>query len=240
MLCARSVLAVAAQGLVAAILALQGAASPWQEAEPWFPVYATLIDAGCLALLLWFVRREGISLWALIGFNRSRLGRDILLAFALIPSCLLFIFGGVALSSALIFGNVSGPQFSEPLPLVASLYALLVWPLIWGFTEQMTYNGYLAPRLQVLSGSTVLAVTLVALFWSLQHAFMPLSFDAAFMLHRFVSSIPNSLFMIVVYLRLRRLLRTSARNQDWRAKAYDDWSEDLEYLEREWQPKVRT
>ena len=50
---------------------------------------------------------------------------------------------------------------------------------------------------------------------------------------------PNSL---VRYRKLHRVIagfRTSARNQDWRAKAYDDWSEDLEYLEREWQPKVR-
>lgn len=35
---------------------------------------------------------------------------------------------------------------------------------------------------------------------------MPLTLDAEFMLHRSVSSIPNSLFMIFVYLRLRRLL----------------------------------
>lgn len=43
-------------------------------------------------------------------------------------------------------------------------------------------------------------------FWSLLHAFMPLTFDPDYMLHRFLSSIPNSTFMILVYLRLRRLL----------------------------------
>src|SRR5690606_19844432 len=46
MLVARSVLAVAAQGLVAAILGMQGSRSPWHDAEMWFPVYGTMIDAG--------------------------------------------------------------------------------------------------------------------------------------------------------------------------------------------------
>ncbi|MCG8273988.1 CPBP family glutamic-type intramembrane protease [Aquamicrobium sp. NLF2-7] len=165
-----------------------------------------MIDLGCLGLLLWFVRREGISLIDLIGFDRHRIARDLILGLALIPACLIFIFGGVALSSWLIYGTMSGPQFSEPLPLAATLYALLVWPLIWGFTEQMTYNGYLLPRLKVLSGKTTVAIVTVAFFWSVQHAFMPLTLDAEFMLHRSVSSIPNSLFMIFVYLRLRRLL----------------------------------
>ena len=31
------------------------------------------------------------------------------------------------------------------LPDQAALYGVLVWPFIWGLTEQMTYNGYLAP-----------------------------------------------------------------------------------------------
>lgn len=68
----------------------------------------------------------------------------------------------------------------------------------------MTYNGYLVLRPQVLSGSTALAVGLVAFFWSVQHAFMLLTFDQEFMLHRFLSSIWNSVFMIVAYLHVRR------------------------------------
>jgi len=206
MLFARSALAVAAQGLVAAIYAVRGSGSAWREAEAWLPVYGTLIDAGCLALLWWLVRREGITLLDLAGFDRRRLGRDILLGLALIPPCLLFIFGGVAVSSLLIYGSIGSPQFNEPLPFPAALYAVLIWPLVWGFTEQMTYNGYLVPRFQVLSGSTGIAVAVVAFSWSFQHAFMPLTFDPAFMLHRLLSSVPNTIFMIFVFLRFRRLL----------------------------------
>ena len=203
---ARSAFAVAAQGLVALFYTIDGSATPWRDAEVWLPVYGTLIDAGCLCLLLWFTRREGITLAHLIGFDRARLRRDVLLGLALIPLSLIFIFGGIAISGLLIYGGASLPQFGEPLRLVPALYALLVWPLIWALTEQMTYNGYLLPRFEVLSGRIGFAVAVVALVWALQHAFMPLTFDPDYMVHRFVSSLPNSLFMVLVYLRLRRLL----------------------------------
>jgi hypothetical protein len=49
------------------------------------------------------------------------------------------------------------------LPLLAALYGVLVWPFIWGLTEQMTYNGYLVPRFQVLCRSTSVAIAVVTL-----------------------------------------------------------------------------
>src|SRR5690349_8893282 len=83
---------------------------------------------------------------------------------------------------------------------------LMVWPFILGLTEQMTYNGYLLPRFQVLCRSTSLAIVIVAFAWSLQHSFMPLTFDIKFMVFRLLSSVPNSVFVSLLYLRLRRLI----------------------------------
>jgi membrane protease YdiL (CAAX protease family) len=70
----------------------------------------------------------------------------------------------------------------------------------------MTYNGYRLPRFQVLSRRTWVAVVVVALVWSMQHAFMPLTFDPKFMTFRLLSPIPQSLFVTILYLRLRRVL----------------------------------
>ena len=49
---------------------------------------------------------------------------------------------------------------------------------------------------------------------------------------------PNSLARYRKVHRVIASFGTSARNQDWLAKAFNDWSEDLDYLEREWQHKV--
>lgn len=206
MLLARPVFAMIAQTLVAALFWVRGSPVLWRGAEPWLPVYGTLIDAGCLCGLWWLARREGIRLPDLIGFGRRRLGRDLLLGLALIPPSLLIILGGNLGSSLLVYGNLSAPDVFVPLPLWAALYGVLVFPLIWGIVEQTTYNGYVLPRLQVLSGNTGFAVAAVALAWSFQHALMPLTFDPDFMLYRALAPIPFSTFQALLYLRMRRIV----------------------------------
>jgi membrane protease YdiL (CAAX protease family) len=206
MLFARGALGVVAQAVVVAIFALRGSPTPWRDSAPWLPVYATLIDAGCLTLLWCLTRREGIRLFDLAGVERSRLGRDALLGLALVPASLVFIFAGTYGAGWLVYGAVQPPVFLGGLPLAAALYGVLVFPILWGLTEQMTYNGYLLPRIQVLSGRTSVAIAVVAFAWSLQHSFMPLELDARFMTFRLLSSVPNSIFETLVYLRLRRVL----------------------------------
>jgi membrane protease YdiL (CAAX protease family) len=105
-----------------------------------------------------------------------------------------------------VYGTLTPAYLFGPLPLPAALYGVLVFPFIWGLVEQMTYNGYLLPRFQVLCGRTSLAVALVAFAWSLQHSFMPLTFDARFMVFRLLSPVPFSVFSTLLYLRFRRLI----------------------------------
>jgi hypothetical protein len=151
------------------------------------------------------MRREGGRLVELLSFNRSLLGRDVVLGVLLIAPNLVFILGGVAAASILVYGVPAAPMAFEDLPPFTAFYAVLVFPLLWGFTEQMTYNGYLTSRIQVLGG-TGLAVALVAFSWSFQHAVMPVRFDASYMLYRTLSAIPSSVFVILVYLRIRRVV----------------------------------
>ncbi len=206
MLFARIGCAVGAQALVAAIFALRSSPTPWHDAEPWLPVYGTLIDAGCLVLLWRLTRREGLRLFALIGFERNRLVGDVLLGLALAAPSLLFILGGIYGAGWLLYGTLAQPYLFGALPWPAALYGLLVFPVVWGLTEQMTYNAYLLPRFQALYGSAYPAIAIVAFVWAAQHAFMPLTFDARFMAFRLFSSLPHSIFQTVLYLRLRRVV----------------------------------
>jgi membrane protease YdiL (CAAX protease family) len=151
-------------------------------------------------------RREGIGVGNLIGFDRSRLTRDLLLGIALIPVGLALILVGGYATGWLVYGTPASPYLFGQLPLPAALYGVFVFPIIWGLTEQMTYNGYLAPRFRVLSRSTSLSVALVSIVWSFQHAVMPLTFDAKFMAVRALSPLPVSVFQTLLYLRSRRLI----------------------------------
>ncbi len=206
MLFARAIFAVAAQAIVAAVYALQSSPTPWSDSTAWLPVYGTLIDAGCLLLLWRLTKREAIGVFDLVSFDRTRLGRDILFGLALIPVSLLFILAGVYSVGWLVYGTLTPPYLYDSLPLPAAIYGTLIWPFIWGLVEQMTYNGYLVSRWQVVCKSTFIAVLVVSLVWSFQHAVMPLRFDAHFVIFRLLSPIPFSFFSTLLYLSIRRLV----------------------------------
>ena len=175
---ARLVFSALAQSLFAAGYSFQGHPDPWGAAAPWFPVWGSLVDVGCLLLLAWRVRREGIRLRDLLtGFERRRVGRDLLEG------------GGILLASLAVYGTLERQPPFGSLPLWAAFYSVFVWPILWAITEELTYLGYALPRLEALSGRAWLAVAIVGLGWAGQHIAQPLG-DASWMLFRFASMLP--------------------------------------------------
>ncbi len=205
MLFARLVLALLAQALVAGLFALQGHPSPWEASAPWFTVYGTLIDVGCLVALWRLSRREGLGLFELVRTHPIRPGADVLLGLGYL---VLYLLVGGILGTAIGFLIYGAPPANPmgDLPLWGTLYSILVWPVLWGFAEQLTYNGYALPRLEVLSRRTWVPIALVVFFWAVQHVALPLRFDTQFILYRGLSALPAVGLMVVLFLRQRRLL----------------------------------
>jgi membrane protease YdiL (CAAX protease family) len=203
---ARLLLAMMAQGLCALVLLLGGTPRPLEESARWMTVWGTLVDLGSLALMAFFLRREGLSVRALFR-ARAPTSWPRTVGLALLYLVVFGIIGfSVAAAASLL---ITGTAFSEPpvghLPLWAGLYSTLVWPLIWGFTEQATYDGYAVPRLEVLRGRAF-AVALVSLGWAAQHLALPFRPDAAYLALRFIPSLAIALTSTAIYLRTRNLL----------------------------------
>jgi hypothetical protein len=169
------------------------------------------VDLGCLALLVWFTRREGIRLVDIIGLNRRKIGRDILIGLGiLVVASPLVMIGGSILSGLVVYGNAQpvlpAEVMSKALPLWAALYSRVLWWPLWSVVEEMTYNGYALPRLQALTGGrTWLAVLMVGFAWAIQHSFLPFIPDGKVFLYLFVQMVPLVIAMQLVYLRFRRL-----------------------------------
>lgn len=203
---ARLGLAILAQALVAGLYMFQGHPTPWQAAAPWWIVYGTLIDLGCFVFLARLMRREGVHLFDLIGFQRQRLGKDLLLGVVFIPLYILLAVAGGITSGLLIYGATPVPATMVPLPVWGALYSLIVWPIIWAFAEEMTYQGYALPRLEVFTGRAWLAIIIVGFGWALQHSALPMMPDLRWAAYRFGSSLLIAMVIPIIYLRTRRLL----------------------------------
>lgn len=209
MLFARSAFILISQGLTFLLFLQLNVRNSAIVIRNWWPVYGTLVDFGCLGLMFWLTRREGIGLFDLVGLVKGKLTKEILLGLGLF--ILIFpitIFGGGSLARLIAYGgmNVEFPQytFTRVLPLLPLLYARLLWWPIWSATEEMVYNGYALPRLIALTGSRWLSVLLVAFFFALQHSFLMLA-GFQFGLYMFLTFVPLSIAMVLAYLRIRRL-----------------------------------
>lgn len=209
MLCARPTLLLVMQGMTFLLFRQLEVKNAAVAIRSWWTVFGTVVDMGCLALLFWLTRREGISLRHLLGFVRSKLKSDIALGSGIFLIVFpLTVFGGGVLAMLIVYGGLN-PVFPEgayirTLPLLAVLYSRILWWPLWSFTEEMTYNAYALPRIIAQTRSRWLSVLIVSFFFSLQHSFLSLA-GFQYGIYMFLTFIPLTVALELIYLRVRRL-----------------------------------
>jgi len=206
----RSILIIAAQAFVACLSWMRFHVWSWNGAAKWWTVYGTLVDAGCLALMAAYTRKEGIRLRDLIGRVRLRWGRDIFLGIGCLLLVFPFFYLGFPAASWVVYRSIQPPSFAgmltaRALPWWGVVYSCSMWWLVWSPTEEMTYNGYALPRIEALSGSRWKAIAIVGFWWAIQHSFLPFILDWKYVAWRFLGFLPGVVAFMLVYLRLRRL-----------------------------------
>jgi len=204
MLSSRTIIGLILTALVAAIF-FRDSADPWAETYPWWRVFGALIALG-LVPLYFLARREGIGILELGNFSRKGWPRDVLIGLGLFVPFLLLGMGGIMTIVALFRYDL--PAGVEHLPIWATLFILIIWPIIWGFSEDFTYLGYSLPRIEALTGGRKwLAVVVIWFFLSSQHVFVPFTGLAwQVVVGWFIGLLPLTVFYCWLYWRLGRLL----------------------------------
>jgi len=201
----RFVLAIVLQLIVTGIYYLLHNDNPLQSAGHWFTVYGSLIDLACLTLIARQIRKENKTIFDLINFNKKNIGKDLLLSVAFILLFMPISVAGMSLSHLLIFKTPYPPQLMGGIPLWGALYSITLFPVLWGLSEQVTYQGYCVPRLKIAFGNKWLAIGLVSFGWMFQHTALPLMLDWKYMAFRMVSFFPLTVLMPLIFLRTKRL-----------------------------------
>jgi hypothetical protein len=190
MLVARMLLFGVVQAAIAGLFFLRGEPGAWQASTMWWPVNAIAANFITLALLVGLLRREGKGLRDLYTYERGRLKRDLLMGLAILLVAIPVGYAGLTGSTLLVFGGTL-PDFFFPLPMWAAWLVILLFAPTVALAELPTYFGYSMPRIEALTGRTWLAV-LLAIFWlAAQHITLPLVFDGAYLLWRFLAFLPS-------------------------------------------------
>jgi hypothetical protein len=210
MVAARSALLITAQALVALILLERGRATPWRAAGDWWTVYGTLVDVGCLLGMKYFTRREGIRLRDLVGQLKMRRGHDLWLGLGYFLLIFPFFLAGSYGARLLLYGRTDQSVnrylvHMHALPIWATVYSVTLWWIIWSPTEEATYNAYVLPRMQALTGRRWIPWMFVGFLWAAQHCALPFVPDWKYLVFRFLSFLPGVLMLLLVYMRTRRL-----------------------------------
>ncbi|MEJ2292959.1 MAG: hypothetical protein P8Y05_14770 [Deinococcales bacterium] len=199
---------VAFQAIIAGLYAWMGRADAWSMSAAWWPVTATLTNVLCLVLLRSLLHREGRRYRDFWHVERGTARADVLVVLGLlavsVPLVLLPNFG----LAQWLFGDPQAPAalFFGALPRWAALGSLVAFPTTVAMAELPTYFGYAMPRLAARWGLPAVAVVVAAFFLGAQHAGLPLRFDGAFVLWRFLMFMPFA-FLLGVALHWRpRLL----------------------------------
>jgi hypothetical protein len=211
LLITRSMFCLLGQAIIALVFWSQGNSTPWLASVPYWNVFGTIADVGCLLILHYFLKKEGFRIWDLIRVPNISLKRDILIGVGLF--LLIFptaIMGFTIIANIVIYGVLqpdlgSGLLIARQLPIWATIHSLLIWWVIWSPTESTFYNGYLFPRIESLTGQTWIAVLLVGFFWTLQHIFFPFMPDGKYLVWRFIQFLGIGILMPWLFSRIRRL-----------------------------------
>ena len=206
---ARPLLLFLAHLITAGVFTVLGDKAPFHTAGPYWSVYGTLTDIGCLLLLHVGVRKEGIRLIDLICFDKKRLLKDIFFGIGIgVAGGLIMMLLSSKLAGIIAYGTLTPvfPEgsFTRQLPLWAVLYGRSIWLIIWSPTEELIYNGYSLPRLQAALGSKWKALLLVSFSFSLMHCFLPI-INLQHALYMFIMFVPLTLFLGLMYMRFKRL-----------------------------------
>jgi membrane protease YdiL (CAAX protease family) len=202
----RFFLAVVLQLLIAGIYLLLNNPTPLKSAGHWFTVYGSLIDIGCLALIVWQIQKEGKNILDLVNIDKLHILKGVLVGLFYFLLFMPVSVLGIILTHLLIYQTPYPPQLMGGIPLWGAIYSVTIFPVLWGLSEQITYQGYSLTRLEYYFGNKWLAIALVSFGWMLQHTALPLVLDWQYAIYRMISFFPLTIAMPLIFLRTKRLM----------------------------------
>ena len=206
----RPALFIGVQGLMILLFTTLKYESPVLSVNSWWTVYGTLVDIGCLLTIYYLLRREKMHIVDLLSFDRSKIKSDLLIGLGIIVVIFpLAIMIGSLVGSLSVYGSLQpdlppGNPMTRTLPLWAAIYSKAIWWIISASTEELIYQGYTLPRLQLFFGKSVPAVLWVGFAWALQHSFLPF-INFKYAVFAFLLFFPLTIALQLVYLKVKRL-----------------------------------
>lgn len=165
----------------------------------WWSVTATLVNFVTIALLIIVAKKNGMTYWQLINFQK---GRTKLREIVLITLVVLLVgMGCMYLAGFLCYGKFPylAPMMIAPIPKVLAIVNFPLLPVTTAFAEEGLYLGCGVGQIR----NKTAAILIPAFFFAVQHSFIPLLWDPRHIIYRFLSFLPLTIILCWYYHKKR-------------------------------------
>lgn len=172
------------------------------EISNWWSVVASVVNVVTILILLVIVRKQKSNYWELISYPKGKTtGKQI----AVIAVVVVFVgMAGMYLAGFICYGVIpyAAPMMIAPIPLWLAVTNIFILPISTAFAEEGLYLGCGVNQIK----NPYVAVIVPALFFALQHSFIPTLFDVKYMIYRLLSFLPLTIILCWYYYKERNPL----------------------------------
>ena len=168
----------------------------------WWSIVATIVNIITIILLICITKKLNISYSKLINHEK---GKSSIKQIILI-SLLILVIGtsGMYLAGFICYGKFpyAAPMMIAPIPLILAIINFIVLPLTVSFAEDGLYLGIGVNSFK----NKYMAIIVPAIFYALQHCFIPTLFDCKYIIYRFLSFLPLTIILCWYYQKKKNPL----------------------------------
>lgn len=161
----------------------------------WWSIVATIVNIVTIIILVLVSKKMNISYSKLINYEKGKTKVKEVIIMTLIVLVLASI--GMNLAGFICYGVIPylAPMMAGPIPLVLAIINFILLPLTVSFAEDGLYLGCGVNSFK----NKYLSIFIPSFFYALQHSFIPVLFDAKYIVYRFLSFLPLTIIFCLYY-----------------------------------------
>lgn len=182
-----------------------GAIITKQEVEDisnWWSIAASIVNIVVILIIHFSTKKNKSSFWELINYQKGKTKAKQIIGI----SFLVFVIGmlGMNMAGYFCYGIIpyAAPMMIAPIPIWIAVVNVAVLPITTAFAEDGLYLGCGVNQIH----NKILAISVPAFFFALQHSFIPTLFDFRYIIYRFISFLPLTLILCWYYYKKRNPL----------------------------------
>ena len=173
-----------------------------EEISNWWSVVASIVNMLTITILILAAKKKNSSYWELINYQKGKTTWKQMVGM----SVMIVVIGmsGMFLAGYICYGVIpyAAPMLIAPIPLWLAIINVVVLPISTAFAEEGLYLGCGVNTIK----NKCVAIMVPALFFALQHSFIPILFDVRYIVYRFISFLPLTIILCWKYHKNRNPL----------------------------------